>query len=365
MTKLFFLFVSLPSAIDAERAFTACLGENHLSLPQRLFSAAMSWQYPQNPQPPAASRPVDTTLPAHVLRRRQDWQEGLCSLYDALRAGQCAAFYIVSPQLPTGVGKQPFSVLFGAAGVGGRSRVHAVMGRSTPGVREILRKSGVEFDAPIMGAGRKAGGVGFGAEGTRSMLVFEGALRVHALFDFLLNRVFELSDEICDVPLLLSPVQFTHAAVKKYTFSGATVTALGTNTAATAPKSRSKGNGAATPMPTSYQLEIKGGGCIPGWVSDRVLRVLSSSQGDAGVTMTCDPLPASVALNWHTESSHKEGCTTKGVFRWGGSGCLSEDEGERWCQVLYGLDTAAVKEVAFMQGTFKVVQTTPRLLPNV
>ena len=279
--------------------------------------------------------------------------------------------------------------------------MHAVMGRSTAGLRNVLQKNGIEFDAPLMSTGKKAGaGGGAGGTaaaegGTRSMLVFEGWLRVFALFDFMLNRAFELSDEACDVPLLIAPVQFTNATVKKYSFAMAAVTAPATTTNGQkkggAGKSKGTHASAAAVLPTSYQLELKGRDCVPGWVCDRLLRVLSVSQGDAGVTLSCEPLPASIALNWHTpqqpsenagdaqgqetgtkktggassdeKAADKNPSSVKELVRWFGSGCLSKSEGERWCQVLHALDSAAVKELTYAQGTYKIIQTTARVLP--
>lgn len=49
--------------------------------------------------------------------------------------------------------KKPCAVLFGAAGVGGRSRVHALLTRSTAGLRALL-SGGMElgYAAPLLPA---------------------------------------------------------------------------------------------------------------------------------------------------------------------------------------------------------------------
>ena len=47
-------------------------------------------------------------------------------------------------------------------------------------------------------------------DGSQSLLVFEGALRVHGLFDFLLNESFRTHGDECDVPTLLAPPQLAH-----------------------------------------------------------------------------------------------------------------------------------------------------------
>ena len=51
-------------------------------------------------------------------------------------------------------------------------------------------------------------------DGSQSLLAFEGALRVHGLFDFLLNDSHRAHGDDCDVPLLLAPAQFAHAALR-------------------------------------------------------------------------------------------------------------------------------------------------------
>lgn len=51
-------------------------------------------------------------------------------------------------------------------------------------------------------------------DGSQSLLVFEGGLRVHGLFDFLLNESFRSNGDECDVPSLLAPVQFQGASLK-------------------------------------------------------------------------------------------------------------------------------------------------------
>ena len=53
-------------------------------------------------------------------------------------------------------------------------------------------------------------------DGSQSLLVFEGSLRVHGLFDFLLNESFRSHGDECDVPTLLAPVQFAHASLRAF-----------------------------------------------------------------------------------------------------------------------------------------------------
>ena len=53
-------------------------------------------------------------------------------------------------------------------------------------------------------------------DGSQSLLAFEGGLRVHGLFDFLLNESFRSHGDECDVPTLLAPVQFAHASLRAF-----------------------------------------------------------------------------------------------------------------------------------------------------
>ena len=256
---------------------------------------------------------------------------------------------------------------------------------------------GVRFTAPLLGNSgsnnsSSSNNAGFAADGTRSMLVFEGISSVHAFFDFMLNRAFTLSEGVCDVPVLLSPVQFTHAVVKAFSFSlsgggahgqqqqqhrkGGGVTSRTTTTTTTTTTSTT------TTSISSYQLEVKGG-MIPGWVADRMLCVLRSTQEPAGVTMLCDPLPHSVALNWHFSTTttttsaaadKKQDSENKNaaaavvppppqlVIR--DSGCVCEGEAQRWCTPTAGLDAAAVREVRYSQGSYTIMQTTVGVLPT-
>jgi len=347
----------------------------------------MTWQFPQNPQPPASSRPIETSVPSHIQQRRKDWQESLSSLYDALRTRQCSAFYAVSPQIPSGIGRQPFTVLFSVAGLKGNERLQAVMGTSSAGVRSMLKMQGVEFETPLVTGGSTTSATATGRSTTasdhttRSMLLFNGALQVHALFDFLLNRAFTLLDSVCDVPLLLAPVQFTHAAIKKYTL---TATAASAAVASGTRKGARKGQ--VNTSKTLHTLDVKGG-MIPGWVAVRLLRVLTSEDSlslnnnkasastadSTAVTMLTAPFPASVALNWHVSNppTGKLGNVSLSCI----GGCTSDEEATRWSTTLEGLDTAAVREIKFTCGVeggkgekeanrkYQIMQTTTRILP--
>lgn len=116
---------------------------------------------------------------------------------------------ILSPTLLLQGSNKDFVAFFGASGVCGRQRVHAILTRSTAGARALLQNSKLGFAAPLMPEGVACENSDDpAASGTQSMLLFEGGVRVHGLFDFLLNESWRLLGDACDVPLLLSPVPF-------------------------------------------------------------------------------------------------------------------------------------------------------------
>jgi hypothetical protein len=240
---------------------------------------------------------------------------------------------------------------------------------------------GIEFETPLV-LGNSTTGRSTGAAAidhtTRSMLVFNGALQVHALFDFLLNRAFTLLDNVCDVPVLISPVQFANAAIKKFALAATSATASAA--AAGTSKAVRVSKGQVNTVKTLYTVDVKGG-MIPGWVADRLLRVItsedslnldtnSSTATAATLSMVSVPLPASVALNWHlpASSKHKDKVSLCSI-----GGCVSDAEAMRWSTPLEALDTAAVREIKFTspcgqgknakEATYQIVQATNRILP--
>lgn len=67
---------------------------------QRLQRALLTWQHPDAALPPAVVAAVAGSKPGQALleARRAAWQEAFRSLFLALRAGLCAAFYYATPQ---------------------------------------------------------------------------------------------------------------------------------------------------------------------------------------------------------------------------------------------------------------------------
>jgi hypothetical protein len=203
--------------------------------------------------------------------------------------------------------KKPFAAFFGAAGIGGRPRLHALLTRSTSGLRALLAGGhALGYDSPLLpseaerrameldqvGRGRCLLGLCLrGApladrpppdgrracspnpprdtrlppqaavpmDGSQSLLVFEGGLRVHGLFDFLLNESFRSHGDECDVPLLLAPAQFAHASLQ-----------------AAAPRALGPSD-ARDPGRAQHRLELRGAALTP-WVLDRLGAVLAVTQ---------------------------------------------------------------------------------------
>lgn len=139
-------------AVAAQRTFAGGLGTGCLSLRQQLLAALLSFQFPQDPQPPfgggsgSAGRPRSAGPAPLQLARRQAWQSALCSLYDAFRCGRCDAFYCVSPE----GSRRPFVAFFGAAGLAGRRRLHGLLTRTTAGLRALLGRDGCGLITPLM-----------------------------------------------------------------------------------------------------------------------------------------------------------------------------------------------------------------------
>lgn len=234
----------------AHRAIVTGAGFESLSPPQQLIASLLSFQFPLDPRPAGKSR-VD-------MDRREEWRSAFLSVYDAYRSGACDSFYIVSPD----GSRRPHVAFFGAAGIAGRSRMHAIVTRSTPGLRSLLKgKLGLNFEMPLLS--QQALG-GQGDQGEKSMLYFEGAHRVHGVFEFLLNEN-SLHGDTCDVPIILAPVAFVNAALKRPAIHRLLPLSNGT-----------------------YRFELKG--VLPCWVVYRISKALENSLTEFTVLYETDPL---------------------------------------------------------------------------
>ncbi|KAK9844097.1 hypothetical protein WJX81_004408 [Elliptochloris bilobata] len=264
----------------------------------RLLAALLSWRHPAAPLPPPAVAAWAASAPCTaILEERQAvWRQAFRSLLLQQRAGTCEAFYVLSPE----GAKRPYVAFFGAAGVGGRLRAHAWLSRSSHGLRQRLAvpPNCLVFSLPLAGAASgdladarveaelhdmgQAGGPsgGAGVDGTpRSLLAFEGAAAVAGLGDWLFNEApvgegAGAGAEGCDVPTLLAPVPFEHAALHRLTpqllppvdVAAGTTCAYG-----------------------RHRMQLKG--ALPPWVLDRLFAVLADSQdGQFQATLSTNPL---------------------------------------------------------------------------
>lgn len=306
----------------------------------------MTWQFPQNPLPQTIIPPTTTASTSNsnisrsdsgfasqhtAFQRHKEWQDSFSSLYDAFRNGTCDAFYLISPHTLPGTNTQktkPFAILFRAASIAGHPRMHAIMSRSTAGLRAKLQQSGIGFEAPLLhgaddfaynpsngGAGAPRDGTAEPlssiSEGTRSALLFRGALRVHGLFDFLLNyAASSLTAPGCDVPILMAPVQFTNANVKKFHVEASVGMHAGSAVHCLEIKGGGSGYGGGTGGGNMVATNGPGahGAIVPMWVVDRVLNTLSMAQQG---TTTCyaEVTHDTVAFN-HYESTPTNAITT-------------------------------------------------------
>lgn len=175
--------------------------------------------------------------------------------------------------------------------------------------------------------------------GSQSLLVFEGAQRVHGLFDFLLNESFRTHGDECDVPTLLAPVQFAHASITAFQ-----PRVLGEADARDAKRSQ-------------HRLELRAT-ALPPWVLDRLAAVLAVTQ-DGCFSMACDTHPLTLALNWCGGSAaaaeQAAGGSRAAALTDHGSrqrGCWDAEEAARWRAAVPGLSCNVVRELGCQGGTF-------------
>ena len=352
------------------------------SLVHRLVMATSTFQFPQHSTTttttaaPAATATTSIKGPTTQNYLLAEYQEALCSLYDALCNHMCDVFYVV---ISLSKQQHPISVVFRGAGTGGRGRMHAIMGRSTAGIREYLKMHGIGYEAPLLPTQKQQNGGGSGGSGgsggvldnsTRSMLVFEGRLRVHALFDFLLNRGGGSGGggvdpgTACDVPVLMAPRPFSHASYKRYHLTQ--VSGQGFYQVDVAVQ-RNSSTGSSTCA------------AIPPWVTDRLFSLFSSpcantaaatkhSDGktnEVTVSMYTDPTPSSIGLNYYHSNNNTKGDRN-------GEKTMRTEEEERWNRCTLHLDTNAIEKIVYTytranseeeQRVYKVTQATTRLSP--
>ncbi|XP_032579329.1 protein downstream neighbor of son homolog [Drosophila sechellia] len=107
------------------------------------------WQHPHLPWLTLYPRTAKENVGVVVGERErkalaEEWDFSFRGLFQLLRARQCPYFYLCA---------NTFTVLFRAAGVGGRAESHALVTPSTRGIRQALRQEGIEFSMPLKSEG--------------------------------------------------------------------------------------------------------------------------------------------------------------------------------------------------------------------
>ena len=303
-----------------------CAGVSHidfsiLSDAQKLIAATVQWRFPQN----SLSQAVVKAMPKDVVnQRRHDWCEALCSIYDAYRAGKelCPVFYVKSPQYQQGRSNSfHYTAMFANSNINGRSRAHAVLSRSTQGFRNMLHKLGIGFESPLL-----KDPLASKDQGSRSVLLFEGAVRVHGLFDALINMLHTNDD--CDVPLIISPVTFRNGSLERLRIKETNL------------------NDGQTVLEMNELF-------IPPWVISRLLVLMSSINTDE-LDIRISPVADAIPMNWAA-----------------GDGVVSAPEEEPnqndymvWTRRV-ALSGVSLEHMKFTRsdGQFHCIKTTPLLAP--
>jgi len=111
----------------------------------RFHQNMMYWQYPHLPwlnlvqRNSNANNQFKMNVPESEAILK-DWMECFRNLFQLLRARQCPYFYLIANQ---------FTVLFRAAGIGGRCEMHALLTPTTRGLRQLLKEEEIEFVQPL------------------------------------------------------------------------------------------------------------------------------------------------------------------------------------------------------------------------
>lgn len=111
----------------------------------RFHHGTLYWQHPNLPWLTLFPRnaKTNTTSPFNDAERsalNKDWRESFQSLFQLLRARHCPYFYCCA---------NGFTVLFRAAGIGGRVETHALLTPTTSGFRAALKQESIEFTLPL------------------------------------------------------------------------------------------------------------------------------------------------------------------------------------------------------------------------
>lgn len=132
-------------------SFVRCFDTNQtdstldISDATRFNQCTYYWQHPHLPWltlfPRSAKENNGITIGERERRAlAEEWDYSFRGLFQLLRARQCPYFYLCA---------NTFTVLFRAAGCGGRAEMHALVTPSTRGMRNALRQEGIEYSMPL------------------------------------------------------------------------------------------------------------------------------------------------------------------------------------------------------------------------
>ncbi|XP_034486945.1 protein downstream neighbor of son homolog isoform X2 [Drosophila innubila] len=132
-------------------SFVRCFDTNQtdstldISDATRFNQCTYYWQHPHLPWltlfPRSAKENNGFTIGERERKAlAEEWDYSFRGLFQLLRARQCPYFYLCA---------NTFTVLFRAAGCGGRAEMHALVTPSTRGMRNALRQEGIEYSMPL------------------------------------------------------------------------------------------------------------------------------------------------------------------------------------------------------------------------
>ncbi|XP_017855717.1 PREDICTED: protein downstream neighbor of son homolog [Drosophila arizonae] len=132
-------------------SFVRCFDTNQtestldISDATRFNQCTYYWQHPHLPWltlfPRSAKENNGITIGERERKAlAEEWDYSFRGLFQLLRARQCPYFYLCA---------NSFTVLFRAAGTGGRPETHALVTPSTRGMRSALQQEGIEYSMPL------------------------------------------------------------------------------------------------------------------------------------------------------------------------------------------------------------------------
>ncbi|XP_058832386.1 protein downstream neighbor of son homolog [Topomyia yanbarensis] len=132
-------------------SFVRCIGVKDssagldISPGARFYQSTLYWQHPHLPWLtlfPRNSKANNGTMLGEMERAAlaKEWAISFRNLFQLVRARQCPYFYVCA---------NSFTVLFRAAGIGGRVETHALLTPTSRGMRAALKQEDIEFTMPL------------------------------------------------------------------------------------------------------------------------------------------------------------------------------------------------------------------------